>query len=93
MINQELMRTEEIQPISPGDLGAHPSFPPSASNLDLCPERQKTNPFMPKSTQVKCCEIALLSTTTERNISLLVNLAAISCSPLTGEKHLVYALE
>lgn len=42
-VNQELMRIAEIQPISPGDLCGHPSFPPSAPNLDPCPERQKTN--------------------------------------------------
>lgn len=37
------MRIEEIQPILLGDLCGHPSFPPAALNLDLCPDRQKTN--------------------------------------------------
>lgn len=36
IVNHELMRIEEIQPISPGDLRGHPSFPSSAPNADLC---------------------------------------------------------
>lgn len=47
-IKQELLRIEEIQPISPGDLCGHPSFLPSAPNLDLCPEKQKKTPSILK---------------------------------------------
>jgi len=48
IIKQELMRIEEIQPILPGNLWGHPSFLPSAPNLDLGPEQQKTNPSILK---------------------------------------------
>lgn len=62
MTNQELMRIEEIQLISPGDLCGHPSFPPSAPNLDLCPARQKTNQSI---LEVHSGEIALHSATVQ----------------------------
>lgn len=87
------MKIKEMQPVSPGDFCGHASFLTSAPNVDLCPERQKTNPSILKLHSSEMPFKSLLSRTAERNISFLGNLAAISCSSLTGGKHLVYAPE